>query len=217
MTEWKKKRQTMQHYNQSASAYDAQYYEEQETKIKTALAELSLKKENLILDAGCGTGLLLPHVAEKVKLAVGIDVSRKILKEAEKRGKEQANAAVVRADIDYTPFQNDTFDAAFAITLLQNTPKPQQTLNEMKRVTKQNATIVATGLKKAFSPKEFTRLLREAGLEIKALRLDENLKEHVATCTKSSKKTLKEPRQLCNGLEEQSNADSRKPRKGWKS
>jgi len=202
MTEWRKKRQTKRHYNQSAKVYDAQYYEEQEAKIKTALAELNLIKENLILDAGCGTGLLFPHVAERVKLIVGIDISAHILKEAKKRVKEYLNTAVIIADTDYMPFPNNTFDAAFAVTLLQNMPKPHQTLNEMKRVTKQNTTIVITGLKKAFSRKEFIQLLREVGLEIKVLRLDENLKEYVAICAKSSKKTLKEPRRFCNSPEE---------------
>jgi len=191
MTEWRKKRQTKRHYNQSATVYDAQYYEEQETKIKAALAELNLAKENFVLDAGCGTGLLFPHVAERVKLVVGVDISVRILKEAKKRVKEYSNTAVIIADTDYTPFPNDIFDAVFAITLLQNMPKPYQTLNEMKRMTKQNATIVVTGLKKAFSRKEFTRLLREAGLKIKVLRLDENLKEYVAICTKILKENLK--------------------------
>jgi len=181
----------MRHYNQSATVYDTQYYKEQEAKIKTALAELNLKKENLILDAGCGTGLLFPHVVERVKLVVGVDISACILKEAKKRMKEYINTAVIIADTDYMPFPNDTFDAAFAITLLQNTPKPHQTLNEMKRVTKQNAMIVVTSLKKAFSRKEFTRLLRETGLGIKVLRLDENLREYVAICTKIFKENLK--------------------------
>jgi ubiquinone/menaquinone biosynthesis C-methylase UbiE len=202
MTEWRKKRQTMRHYNQSAKVYDSQYYEEQEAKIKAALTELNLKKENLTLDTGCGTGLLFPHITEKVRLVVGVDISTRILKEAKKRVKEYANAAVIIADTDYAPFQNDTFDTIFAITLLQNTPKPHQTLKEMKRVTKQNATIIATGLRKTFSRKEFTQLLREAGLKINVLKLEENLKEYVATCTKPSKKTLKEQRQFCNSPEE---------------
>jgi len=185
MTQWKKKRQIMRYYDQSAAVYDAQYYEEQEAKIRVALAELNLTKENLILDAGCGTGLLFPQVAERVKLVVGVDISSRIVKEAKKRVEEYSNTAVIIADTDYTPFPNDIFDAVFAVTLLQNMPEPPQTLNEMKRVTKQNATIVATGLKKAFSRKEFIRLLRGAGLKIKVLRLDENFKEYVAICIKS--------------------------------
>jgi len=202
MAEWSKKRRTMRHYDQSASVYDAQYYEEQEAKIKAALTGVAFEKESMILDVGCGTGLLFPHVAERVKLVVGVDISASILKEAKRRLKEHANTAVIRADADYTPFPNETFDAVFAVTLLQNTPKPNQTLSEMERVTKQNATMIATGLRKTFSRREFLRLLRGAGLEIKVLRLDENLKEYVALCTKSSKKTLKEPRRLCNSPEE---------------
>jgi len=192
----------MRHYDQSAAVYDAQYYEEQEAKIKAALTGLTLKKENALLDAGCGTGILFPHLVESVKLIVGVDISASILKEAKKRVKEHSNTTVIRADIDYTPFPSETFDAVVAITLLQNTPKPHQTLNEIKRVTKQDATIVTTGLKKAFSRKEFARLLRKAELEIKALTLDEALKEYVAICTKSTKKTLKEPKRLCNSPEE---------------
>jgi len=202
MSEWKKKRQTMRHYDYLAPVYDAQYYEEQEAKTKAALDGLILKEENFILDAGCGTGLLFSHVAERVKLVVGIDISKIILKTAKNRVKSLANAAVVRADTDYIPFKNQVFDAAFAITLLQNLPNPQKTLNDMKRVTKQHATIVATGLKKAFSEKELKRLLREAGLKIKILRQDKNLKEYVAVCTKSQKKTLKEPQRFCNSPEE---------------
>lgn len=192
----------MRHYNQSAAVYDAQYKEEQEAKIKATLTGFTLEKENIILDTGCGTGLLFPHVAERVKLVIGVDISASILKEAKKRVKEYSNTAVIRADTDFTPFPKETFDAVFAITLLQNTPKPHQTLNEMKRVTKQNAKIVATGLRKAFSQKEFVQLLRRVGLDVKAWRLDENLKEYVAICTKSSKKTLKEPRRLCNSPED---------------
>lgn len=175
----------MMHYNQSAKVYDNQYYEEQEAKINAALSGFTLEEENLILDMGCGTGLLFPHVASRAKLVVGIDVSASIVKQAKKRTDTYTNIALIRADADYTPFPNETFDAVFAITLLQNTPDQPRTIKEMKRVTKQNAMIVVTGLRKAFSRKEFTGLLREAELEVKALRIDEKLKDYVAICVKS--------------------------------
>jgi len=188
MTQWKQKRKTMRHYDQLATVYDTQYFEEQEAKIKTALNGLHLQKEHLLLDAGCGTGLLFPHVAHKVKLLIGVDVSSIILKEAKKRVKKHGNTALIRADVGFLSFQNNIFDVVFAVTLLQNTPKPYQILKEMKRVTKQNATIVATGLKKSFSQKEFRQLLRRAGLKIKVLRLDAHLKEYIATCIKLQRK-----------------------------
>ena len=188
MIKWINKRRTMRHYDQSAAVYDTQYYEEQEAKIKAALTGFTLEKANIILDAGCGTGLLFPHVANKVRLVVGVDVSASIVKQVKKRVEDHINTALIRADADFMPVPNGTFDVVFAVTLLQNMPNPFRTLDELKRVTKHNATIIATGLKKAFSREDFTRLLREAELEIKALRHDENLKDYVAVCVKSRRK-----------------------------
>ena len=188
MTEWSYRRRTMRHYDQSATVYDIQYYEEQEAKTKAALTDFTLERENIILDMGCGTGLLFPHIADRVKLVVGLDVSNSIIKQAKKRTKEYSNAALIQADADYMPFSKETFDVAFAITLLQNTPRSNRTLDEMKRVTKQTAIMVVTGLRKAFSRKKFAQLLREARLETKALRSDENLKDYVAVCVKSRRK-----------------------------
>jgi ubiquinone/menaquinone biosynthesis C-methylase UbiE len=174
----------MLHYDQSAKVYDKQYYEEQAAKINAALAGFTLEKESTILDAGCGTGVLFSYVANKSILVVGIDISALIVKLAKKRVNTYANVALIRADADYMPFPDATVDTVFALTLLQNTPRQLLTLEEMKRVTKQNSIIVVTGLKKAFSRREFTSLLREAGLEIKAFNFDEKLRDYVAICVK---------------------------------
>jgi ubiquinone/menaquinone biosynthesis C-methylase UbiE len=202
MAHWKKKRQILRRYNQSAAVYDAQYYDEQEAKIKVALASITPTKQDFTLDVGCGTALLFPHLAEKTKFLVGMDVSKGILDKAKTRVKLYQNSAIVLADSDFLPFEKATFHAAFAITMLQNTPQPLRTLEEMKRVTKKQATIVVTGLSKSFSRREFKQMLRQAELEIQVLKLDENLKEYIATCRKVSKKTLKEPVRLCSKPEE---------------
>jgi len=185
MAHWRKKRQILRRYNQSAAVYDAQYYEEQQAKIKTALASITIRKEDFILDVGCGTALLFPHLAEKTKFIVGVDVSKGILEKAKTRVKLFQNSAIVLADSDFLPFKALSFHVAFAITILQNTPQPLRTLGEMKRVTKKQASIVVTGLKKSFSRRDFKQVLKEAGLEIKVLKLDENRKEYIATSSKA--------------------------------
>ena len=191
MATWNKKREVMHHYNSSARVYDAQYCEEQDAKMKTALSSTNLKKGSLVLDAGCGTGLLFKRVGRSVKLLVGLDMSPRILKEAKKRAKQLPAVAVVRADADFTPFQNNVFDATFAITLLQNVPDPLVTLREMKRVSKDRAFIVATGLKKNFSREAFVKLLRKAGLGVSVIKSGGELKGHVVVCKKVEEKTLK--------------------------
>jgi len=71
-----------------------------------------------------------------------------------------------------------------AITLIQNMPNPTETLNEIKRVAKANASIVVTGLKKIFDRNTLEQLLKGAGLGIIVIE-GENLKCHVAVCTKT--------------------------------
>jgi len=182
MTEWNKKRKVMRRYDYSAFVYDTQYFGEQEAKIKAALNELKLEKGSLILDAGCGTGLLFPHTAEDADLLVGIDFSANILKQARKRAKQYSQVAILLADVDFLPFPDKTFNLVFAVTLLQNMPDPLHGLCEIKRVAQSKATVIATGLRKRFSMEEFAQLLEKARLEISILKADEQLKGYIAIC-----------------------------------
>jgi ubiquinone/menaquinone biosynthesis C-methylase UbiE len=184
MTYWKQKRQTMKQYDRSAHVYDAQYSEEQQTKIKTALPLVNFRKTNTIIDVGCGTGQLLPYVSNLSRLVACIDTSRNLIAQAQARAEHYKQAALLRADADHLPFRPRKFDMAFAITLLQNMPNPTQTLNEMKRITKKDAKLIITGLKKTFNQQQFTQLLRTAGLEINSLKMDEAQREYIAVCTR---------------------------------
>jgi len=182
MQEWNKKRKAMHHYDHLVKVYDLQYSEEQKAKIEVALNNTKLNQNEFILDLGCGTGLLFQHVAKSAKLVTGTDISSKILQEAKKRSKQLHNVVVIRADADYTPFQNQTFDQVFAITLLQNMPNPVKTLREIKRVGKPQSTIVVSGLKKKFTQERFIDLLNKAGLKISTLKTNPQLKGHLAIC-----------------------------------
>jgi ubiquinone/menaquinone biosynthesis C-methylase UbiE len=70
----------------------------------------------------------------------------------------------------------------FAVTLLQNIPDPLTMFEEIKRVSKREAIIAVTALKKEFSRENFTKLLQSAQLKILTMKADENLKDHIAIC-----------------------------------
>jgi ubiquinone/menaquinone biosynthesis C-methylase UbiE len=180
--QWKQKRSTIRHYDRTARVYDTQYGEEQNTKITAALENLNQIDNTVVLDAGCGTGLLFPHVAKHARLIVGIDTALALLKQA--KNKAPANTHIIRADADRTPFPDKAFTLAFALTLLQNMPQPKTTLEEIKRVTHQNASIIITGLKKNFTQENFIQLLENAQLEIVSMKTDEKLKDYIAVCHK---------------------------------
>lgn len=183
MSEWNKKREIMQRYDVTAHIYDMRYAEEQKLKIEAALEKMKVERLCSILDVGCGTGILFDYVADKAENIVGVDVSRKTLQQAKRKAESFGNTHLVLADADNMPFKECLFDYVFGITVLQNMPEPIETLREIRRVAKNNAKIVVTGMKKAFTLEEFRKLLSDADLKSVAFR-DECLKCYVAVCVK---------------------------------
>jgi ubiquinone/menaquinone biosynthesis C-methylase UbiE len=159
------------------------YAEEQAAKIEAALEDVSIDDHSLILDVGCGTGILFNRVADRAEILVGLDVSRRMLLQARKSAEKLRNVHLILADVDNIPVKAKVFDCVFAVTLLQNTPNPVKTLKEIKRITKGSAVIVVTGMKKAFTLRSFKKMLTDAGLRIVALKKD-GLKCYVAACEK---------------------------------
>ena len=180
MTAWKSKRKVMQRYDLTAQMYDGRYAEEQEAKYKKALETVKIAN-GTVLDVGCGSGLFF-NFAVKAHSVVGVDVSRKLLLQAKEHAKRFVTVHVLQADADHLPFVNGFFDDVFVFTVLQNMPKPNQTLQELKRVAKQEGSVVVTALKKAFGLNAFMDLLEGAGLRVVSFVDDEDLKCYVACC-----------------------------------
>jgi ubiquinone/menaquinone biosynthesis C-methylase UbiE len=178
MNKWSYKRRVMQRYDLTASMYDELYAEEQVVKYHAALKHL--KAYGSVLDAGCGTGHFLSNIAEEVEIAVGVDISIRLLLQAKEQARTFPNFHLVQADADYLPFIDACFNLVFAFTVLQNMPNPRETLMEIKRNAKRDALITVTGLKKAFSLEAFRVLLQKAGLQVVHIEDADVLKCHVA-------------------------------------
>jgi ubiquinone/menaquinone biosynthesis C-methylase UbiE len=186
MCGWQKKRRVMTRYDTTASIYEERYAEEQVAKVEAALKNMKIEKQSLILDVGCGTCILFDYVADRADPIVGLDFSKKCLLQAKVRirNKSLRGAQLIQADADNMPFHNEVFNTVFAMTILQNTPNPSETLAEIKRVARNDALFVITGLKKIFNKDVFERLLRNSHLNTLALE-NEQLKCYVAVCTNS--------------------------------
>ena len=185
MDKWTHKRKIMQRYDITAEMYEMRYTEEQKAKYKAALDLLRINPDSKILDVGCGTGLFFQHVATEAQAVVGADISIKLLRQAKKRTQEFCNVYLVQADADHLPFINNQFNMIFSFTVLQNLPKPLETLSEIKRTAQQMASIVVTGLKSVFSLDTFQGLLQDAGLQVFSLKADDNLKCYVVVTHKN--------------------------------
>ncbi|MGD0450672.1 MAG: class I SAM-dependent methyltransferase [Candidatus Bathyarchaeia archaeon] len=185
MAGWKDKRRVMQRYDLTAEMYEERYAEEQKAKYKAALEKEDVT-DGMVLDVGCGSGLFFREVTAQSGMIIGVDISRKLLLKAKKQADSLTNVSVLQADADHLPFKNAFFDVVFAFTVLQNMPKPVETLKELNRVVKPNGKVVVTGLKKAFSLNIFMDALEGSGMKIISFVDNEDLKCYVATLAASA-------------------------------
>ncbi|MGH7307942.1 MAG: methyltransferase domain-containing protein [Candidatus Rokuibacteriota bacterium] len=97
---------------------------------------------DVVLEVGCGTGVVLRALAARVGRrgrVVGVDPSRSLRAAAARilRGHPRRRAITVRAgDGARLPFPADRFDATLAVTVLLHVADPLAVVKEMVRVTR---------------------------------------------------------------------------------
>ncbi len=107
-------------------------------ELETDLVSRYVTEESRLLEAGCGTGLILRALASRVKLAAGLDLSAGMLRTARKRGLQ-----VVQASITHIPFPADTFDVVCSFKVLAHVRPIAEALREMARVLKPSGRLIA--------------------------------------------------------------------------
>jgi SAM-dependent methyltransferase len=103
-----------------------------------AVAELRPSPGGVVLDAGCGTGRALDALRASVGpggLVIAADVTREMLGEVRRRGRDR-QAALVLADARRLPLADRSVDGLLAAGLLSHVGDPLAALRELARVTK---------------------------------------------------------------------------------
>jgi ubiquinone/menaquinone biosynthesis C-methylase UbiE len=87
-----------------------------------------------VLDVGCGTGVLLQHLADRSQ-AVGLDLSLDMLARASRRHTEQGSSVpLVCGDVQQLPFRDGAFESVVSTFAINAVPQLEQALGEMLRV-----------------------------------------------------------------------------------
>lgn len=129
-------------YNKFARGYDKAFAPFEKRFLKKWRAEtLALLPENAnLLEIGAGTGLNFEHYP-KCKHSVASEISCGMLKCAKEK-KQTQNLSLVQTDAQKLPFDENTFDAAFATLVFCAIPNPEKAFNELQRVVKKSGKIV---------------------------------------------------------------------------
>jgi ubiquinone/menaquinone biosynthesis C-methylase UbiE len=152
-------------YDQTAWIYNQRYREIQEEKYREILYKIAFKKIDLILDAGCGTGMLLEKIASKYT-TVGVDFSNEMIIIAKNKIK---NSNLIRADLNNLPFKDNIFSKIFGVTVLQNLERPQIAIGEIARTLQKKGLTALSTMKKKATQKEIRELIDNASLKEKGV------------------------------------------------
>ena len=150
--EFKWKRRVQLKYDLYARTYDELYRSEQWDKYKLIVKSIKSKfKCKVMVDAGCGTGLLYEYLSKhgfNVETYVGIDISFEMVKRAKLKLSNTLNVELVNADIEYTPLRSSCSNITLSITVFNNLYDVSKGLNELLRITKPGGTIIVTIFKR---------------------------------------------------------------------
>ncbi len=133
-------------FDRVADGYDS-WYNSAKGKIydrfeKQAIDKLlaGVSKHSRVLEVGCGTGHWSEYLSYKDFNVTGIDVSAKMINIA--RQKHIRTGRFEIADGRNLPFEDESFDIAAAITVLEFTTEPEKIVSEMVRCVKKKGVII---------------------------------------------------------------------------
>ena len=107
--------------------------------------KIGVKEAGLILDVGCGSGMVTRDIAHLTKgKIIAIDGSEEMIKVAKKILKMYKNVEMRIGEAENLPFEDNKFDIVTCNLLLMWAQNPQKVVNEMARVTKPGGTVLAS-------------------------------------------------------------------------
>ena len=175
---FKKKQEIIKNYNLTSHFYDQRYSQIQTEKFEILLNNLELNQKK-ILDAGCGTGLLLEFINSLKQNStvnyhyIGMDITLNMLKEFQSKPltkKMQWKVNLILADIESLPFRENIFDIIFSITSFQNLPNLTKGIKETLRVGQDKGEVRFSIFKKKLKIEQLNTLLKSLFTNLKLIQ-----------------------------------------------
>ncbi|MFH1454128.1 MAG: class I SAM-dependent methyltransferase [Armatimonadota bacterium] len=152
-------------FNKLADKWD-KLAKHDKVKLKKIINFLSLKEGQIVMDVGCGTGIMLPLLKEHVGrkgCVYAVDVSEKMLKKARTKHKGR-NIYFVNSDVCSLPFTPESFDAVLCYSSFPHFKDREKALKSLSKVLKPKGKLIVAH---SDSKKKINRVHREAGKDVK--------------------------------------------------
>ena len=129
-------------YGAMAARYDARWQRYVERTTTLALDALSLEAGTVMLDVGCGTGVLLQRALEREtgQACIGIDITEAMLRQAARR--LPATVMLLRGSGTAVPLASASVDAVVSTSALHFMHDPALAVSEWYRVLRPSGVLV---------------------------------------------------------------------------
>ena len=130
-------------FNKIAKVYEISLFKNINAKMQKKVVQLTnIEYNSKILDAGCGTGILLEilYAEEKNLNLYGIDISEKMLKIAKKKLGNNANISLQSAE--ELNFGDKSFDYVFVIDAFHHYADQKTAINNFHRILKREGKLI---------------------------------------------------------------------------
>jgi len=127
-----------EYFDRYAHKWDRLCHLETEDKLEKLLRCFRLRKGSQVLDLGCGTGILFPHILKaigKKGRVFGVDLSEQMLLEARRKHRNE-NIFLICAPAENLPFLPGSLDYVIAFASFPHFEKKAKAIQEINRVLK---------------------------------------------------------------------------------
>ncbi|MBP8195714.1 MAG: class I SAM-dependent methyltransferase [Deltaproteobacteria bacterium] len=129
------------YYDEFSATYERHRHEGYHAfidELTTELVSRYMNSETRLLEAGCGTGLILNRLRPHAKVAVGVDLSSGMLRRAVSRSLQ-----VVQGSVNELPFADATFDVVCSFKVLAHVEQIDLAMRELSRVLRPGGYLLA--------------------------------------------------------------------------
>ncbi len=125
-------------FDSQAECWDRQYHQDHASQIEELVDRFDLEEGKTVLDVGCGTGILLPYLLEKVKeegVIFALDFSWNMIFRA-KKNKQEPHIHFINALAEALPLRDQTIDYITCFATFAHVTGQKKTICEMGRALK---------------------------------------------------------------------------------
>ena len=114
----------------------------EELRFRHISKHVKSSSDSLLLDAGCGGGVLIDRL--NCKNHICLDISKRMLMLTKAKNKGRDSIFYIQSDIVELPFKNNSFPTVICTEVLEHVLDPEKAIKQIKRILKINGTAIFT-------------------------------------------------------------------------